>query len=124
MRQSHSKKLYFSLLVSIFFVAMLVGMSEAALAINLSGVQVSNPLGSNTTFFDILKVIVNWLLGLVGVLALLALVIGGARMIVSFGNEDGVRSGKRIITWAVIGLTVVILSYAIIAIVSFDLLGV
>lgn len=76
-----------------------------------------NPLGAST-FVDFLSNLTRWLLGLVGFLAMLALVWGGIRMIISFGNEQGVEKAKEIIKWAVIGLVLVILSYAIIRIVS------
>lgn len=72
-----------------------------------------NPLGSITTISALLIKIINWLLGLVGLLALLALIYGGIKLIISLGNESGVQTAKSIIFWAIAGLTVVIVSYAI-----------
>lgn len=76
----------------------------------------TNPLGENVTVVSFLTRITNWLLGLVGFLALLALVVGGIWMIVAFGNEQRVEKGKEIVKWAVIGLIIVTLSYAVIKI--------
>ncbi len=89
------------------------------------GGGIKNPLssGGSETVTDVLKRIINWMLGLVGFLALIALIIGGAQMIMDFGNEDRVQKAKVTITWAVIGLAVVILSYAIINIVTSNILG-
>lgn len=89
------------------------------------GGGIKNPLGDggSETITDVLKRIINWMLGLVGFLALIALIIGGAQMIMDFGNEDRVQKAKVTITWAVIGLAVVILSYAIINIVTSNILG-
>lgn len=86
---------------------------------------ITNPLGEggSQTITDVLKKVINWMLGLVGFLALIALIIGGARMIMDFGNEEQVKKAKMTITWAVIGLLVVMLSYAIINIVVSDVLG-
>lgn len=85
---------------------------------------ITNPLGESTTSItDVLKKVINWMLGLVGFLALIALIIGGARMIMDFGNEEQVKKAKATILWAVIGLAVVILSYAIINIVTSEILG-
>lgn len=78
----------------------------------------TNPLGEVKTIIPFLSRITTWLLGLVGFLAMLALVVGGIRMITAFGNEQGVEKAKEIIKWAVIGLVVVVLSYAVIRIVS------
>lgn len=86
---------------------------------------IENPLGggANQTITDVLKNVINWMLGLVGIVALIALITGGFRMIVDFGNEEQVKKAKLTILWAVIGLAVVILSYAIINIVVSDILG-
>ena len=90
----------------------------------LGDAGISNPLGkSDQTITDVLTGIIKWMLGLVGFLALIALIIAGGRMIIDFGNEEQVRKAKMTITWAVIGLLVVILSYAIINIVSTQILG-
>lgn len=89
-----------------------------------SGGGITNPLGGkDQTITDILVKVVNWMLGLVGIVALIALITGGARMIMDFGNEEQVHKGKTTILWAVIGLLVVILSYAIINIVTKEILG-
>jgi Type IV secretion system pilin len=90
-----------------------------------SGGGITNPLGGgpDQTITGVLTKIINWMLGLVGILALIALIIGGARMIIDFGNEDQVKKAKATILWAVIGLAVVILSYAIINIVTSEILG-
>lgn len=84
---------------------------------------IKNPLKGVNSITDVLKNVINWLLGLVGFAALIALIIGGFRMIVDFGNEEQVKKAKTTILWAVIGLAVVILSYAIINIVVSDILG-
>ncbi len=85
---------------------------------------ITNPLGSkDQTITDVLVKVINWMLGLVGFIALIALITGGARMIMDFGSEDQVKKGKTTILWAVIGLLVVILSYAIINIVTSEILG-
>ncbi len=88
-----------------------------------SGIQ--NPLGGgqDQTITSVLTGIIKWMLGLVGFLALIALIIGGGRMVLDFGNEEQVHKAKKTILWAVIGLLVVILSYAIVNIVSTEILG-
>lgn len=54
------------------------------------------------------------ILGLVGSLALLMFVYGGATLLFSAGNSDAVSRGKQIIISAVIGLAIVFASAAII----------
>jgi hypothetical protein len=90
-----------------------------------SGSGITNPLGGgqDQTITSVLSGVIKWMLGLVGFLALIALIVGGGRMIIDFGNEDQVRKAKMTITWAVIGLLVVMLSYAIVNIVTNEILG-
>lgn len=55
---------------------------------------------------------------LVGLLAVLAIVVGGYRYVLSRGDEKAASSGKNTIKWAVIGLVLVLLAYALVTIVT------
>jgi hypothetical protein len=57
---------------------------------------------------------INIMLGLAAVLALAAMVWGGIVLITSAGNEKRVESAKKTITWAIIGLIVIGLSFFIV----------
>ena len=67
--------------------------------------------------------IINILLGVVGIIAILFIIIGGFRYITSAGSEEAAESGKKMITNAIIGLVVVILSYVIIRVIMNALQG-
>lgn len=56
----------------------------------------------------------DFVLGIVGSLALLFIVYGGVLFLVSGGNQETVAKGKKAITGAVIGLILVFLSFTII----------
>ncbi len=76
------------------------------------------PFGSATSQTEpviIIAVIIQALLGLVGAGALLMFVLGGFYMIFSAGNEERVTKGKRILVWAVVGMVVILSSYAILS---------
>lgn len=81
-----------------------------------------NPIKSNN-LFDLLDRIIGWLSGFAASLALLAIVVGGIMYVVSFGDENRTRKAKSIIVWAIIGLIVILLAYAVIITVT-DFLGV
>jgi len=71
-----------------------------------------NPLGPidvNTFIGRVIKGV----LGIVGSLALLMIVYGGFTMLTSGGAEAKITKAKGVIVWAVIGLVVIFLSYAI-----------
>lgn len=112
--------------LSIFFVLFFLLIAAASPLYLFAQGGITNPLAGPQGATSIEGVFINitkWLLGIVAILALLALIVGGARMILSFGNESGVASAKKIIWWAVVGLAVVVASYAIIALVISDILG-
>ena len=89
-------------------------------SINCVRDEIATPGGLvvNQTETSLLKTIVNWLLSIVAVLALLALIVGGVMYIISFGSEEGTKRAKRIIIYAIIGLLVVFLSFAMLAMVQ------
>ena len=56
-------------------------------------------------------------MGIVGLIAVAFIIIGGFRYITSAGNEEAAEGGKKMITDAIIGLVVIILSYTIITVI-------
>ncbi len=74
-----------------------------------------NPLGSSTNKFPVLiNNAIKGILGLSGAVALVMIVIGGITWMTSAGNSDRVRRGKDTLLWAILGLLIIFLSYAII----------
>jgi len=67
--------------------------------------------------------IANFILGIVGSLALLFFIYGGVMMLISAGSSDRVNKGKTILKNAIIGLVIVFASWLIIKFV-YQLLGI
>lgn len=61
----------------------------------------------------IIATVIQALLGVVGAGALLVFIWGGFHMIFSGGNEENIKKGRTILIWAVIGLMIVLSSYAV-----------
>lgn len=66
-------------------------------------------------------VIANDLIYLVGAIAVIMLIIGGLRYVISQGSKEGVEQAKNTILYSVIGIVVAILAYAIVNFVSSSL---
>lgn len=66
-----------------------------------------------TNPIDITINIVNWSLGILGLVAVVFVLIGGFRWMTSGGNEQSVESAKKILIAALIGLLIVMASYGI-----------
>jgi hypothetical protein len=74
----------------------------------------------NYTLNDLMKIaltISQFILGIVGSLALLAFVAGGLMWLLSAGNPEWVTRGKQAIIGAVVGLAIVFTSFMIIQLV-------
>ena len=67
-----------------------------------------------TKVTDIFAFVTNLILYASGSVAVLLLIIGGVRYIMSFSNQEQMDAAKKTIKFALIGLIVVILAYAIV----------
>jgi hypothetical protein len=69
---------------------------------------------STTELTDFIKTIVNVMLFILGAIAVLMIIIGGIRYTTSNGDANSTKGAKDTILYAVIGLIVAILAYAIV----------
>ena len=58
--------------------------------------------------------VVNSILYVAGIIAVVMLIFGGIRFMVSRGDKDKVQKAKNTVIYAIIGLVLVIFSYAIV----------
>jgi hypothetical protein len=78
--------------------------------------------GGNTCLFGqddkgkpcVFNVVINFALYFIGALSVLMLIIGGIRYTMSGGNDKSVTAAKNTILYAIIGLVIAVLAYAII----------
>ncbi|PIT93915.1 hypothetical protein COU00_01790 [Candidatus Falkowbacteria bacterium CG10_big_fil_rev_8_21_14_0_10_43_11] len=80
------------------------------------GMQLCRQCGTCTLndFVQLGVNVANWILGVVGSLALLFFIYGGLTMIISSGKSESVQKAKTILTNAIIGLIIVFTSWVII----------
>lgn len=69
-------------------------------------------------FDDLIIRVIQIALYFAGAIALVFLIIGGFQYIASRGNEEAMEKAKKTITGAVMGIVIIIMSYAIVAIVN------
>lgn len=80
-----------------------------------SGVTAAGGSTSSTTSLSsILKTITNVLLFVVGAVAVIMIIVGGLRYVTSQGDQGNLQSAKNTILYAVVGLIVAIMAYAIV----------
>lgn len=96
-------------------VAVLIGL--APLVARAQGGLIGVPPPAGTAQGDLATVIlrlINYVLAIVGVIALAYLVYGGFMYITSAGEEDKVDSAKRILTNAIVGIIVIGIAAALV----------
>jgi hypothetical protein len=72
--------------------------------------QQSDLFGDDGVF----KIITNVLLFIIGAISVIMLIIGGIRYVVSGGDSAAVTSAKNTILYAIVGIVVAILAYALV----------
>jgi hypothetical protein len=80
-----------------------------------AGAACAKPASGATELFGeggIFITITNILLFIIGAIAVVMLIIGGIRYVVSSGDQNAVTSAKNTILYAIIGIVVAFLAYA------------
>lgn len=70
--------------------------------------------GSGGNLQDGIQTVINLLLFLIGIISVIAIIIGGIRYTTSNGDAGQTKAAKDTIMYAVIGLIVAIMAYAIV----------
>lgn len=78
------------------------------------GAQSAAPSGAPTDLDVQVQNITNTMLLVIGIVAVIMLIVGGFRYVLSNGNEKAISGAKDTILYAIIGIVVALLSYAIV----------
>lgn len=75
---------------------------------------VSSATGGQGNARQLVLTIVNFFLTFLGLLAVVMIIYGGFLYVSAGGKEDKIETGKKIIMYAVIGIIIILLSFAIV----------
>jgi len=104
--------------VSAIVLTFVVALAPVALAQFTTPSAGGTGLPNDTSVSGFILKIINIALAVAGLIAVLFLIIGGFRYITSAGNEETAEQAKKIITNAIIGIVVIILSFVIVRVIS------
>ena len=113
-----SFKTFFTGVSTAITFAALKASTSFALSGVRSGVDAAHGEGQPTDLFGdgaIFSTIVDLMLFLIGAIAVVMIIFGGFRYVVSGGDSSAVTSAKNTILYAIIGVIVALLAYAIIS---------
>ena len=99
-------------LVFAMIISFITKTEEASAQI---GITIKNPI-STSDFAKIVENTLLWLLSVAGVITIFMLVVGGIMYMTAGGDEQKVATAKKVITWTIIGLGLILISYSIIAV--------
>ena len=75
-------------------------------------------LSSQKDIFGLANVVIKIMLSLAFVIAVIYVIIGGYQLITSSGNEEQATQGRRTVTYALVGIVVIIMAYALVSVVT------
>ncbi len=79
-----------------------------------TGGSANNWVSGALTIHDIAVNVLNLLLSVVGIIAIIALVIGGGMYLTAYGDEKRIDAGKKTITYAILGIIVTLAALVIV----------
>jgi hypothetical protein len=91
-------------------------------AVAFADTSLGSPASKVTDLGSLFQIVFNFLIGIVGALAIIFLIIGGIRYILAHGDEKATKSAKDQITAALVGLVIALLAVVIVIIVG-NILG-
>ena len=108
------------LTIGLSFIAGLFMYTPADAAINVFKEEACNGDTSicrsadSDTLFNTIKSVINIMIYVTGVIAVIMIILGGIKYTVSSGDSSAITSAKNTIMYAVIGVVVAILAFAIV----------
>ncbi len=69
---------------------------------------------TNRPVSEIITRVIDWLLGIAAGLTILFLIIGGIYYVTAAGDDKQMTTAKTIITYAIVGLLFIVISYSIV----------
>ena len=106
--------LIFAALTLTVAVAPLVGAADTPIE---AGAESAKGQGQSTDLFGqtgVFQTITNVLLFILGAISVIMIIIGGIRYVLSGGNSTAVTAAKNTILYAIVGVIVALLAYAIV----------
>lgn len=115
-----SKLKKFKALVFLFIIQLAAAPTVFGASINTTGLDTQDKalvtpsgLAGNYSLANIISVLIQTVLGFLGIIFLALTIMAGFKWMTSNGNEDTIKKAKSSLMNAIIGLVIVIAAYAI-----------
>ncbi|MDP4127592.1 MAG: pilin [Bacillota bacterium] len=92
-------------------------LPASVLAYSAPSVGIIDP-GTKTDVPKIINDVIGWVLLLTGSITVLFIVYGGFKYVTSAGNKEQAESAKKTLTYAIIGLVIIVLAKIVVSLVT------
>jgi hypothetical protein len=108
--------LVFALMVgALTVVSLLPGVANAALlSAGDNPSEVSAATGGEGSLRQLVLTMVNYFLTFLGIVAVIMIIYGGITYVTAAGQDEAVGNAKKIIMYALVGIIIILLSFAIV----------
>jgi hypothetical protein len=76
--------------------------------------EIAIATANEDSLIDLTRTLLNYFLGFLGILSLAIVIYGGFMYVTAGVNDSGAETGKKVLTYAAIGIIVILLSFVIV----------
>lgn len=76
--------------------------------------RLAEATGGQGSFRSLILTFLNFFLGFLGLLAVIMVIYGGILYVSAAGNQENIDKGKKIIMYALVGIVIILLSFALV----------
>ncbi len=113
--KSQIKKIAYPVMLAFTFFGYYINTASAT--------ALTNPIPSVTDLRDLINNLLNWMMGFIGVIAVVYLMYAGFKYVTAGGDSKKAQEAKEGITQAIIGIAIAVIGYLLVSLV-FTVLGV
>ncbi len=77
--------------------------------------RLSEATGGEGSFRNLILTFLNFFLGFLGLLAVVMVIYGGILYVTGAGEQDKLDKGKKIIMYAIVGIVIILLAFALVS---------
>ncbi|MBD3328222.1 hypothetical protein GF340_02850 [Candidatus Peregrinibacteria bacterium] len=76
--------------------------------------RIADATGGQGSLRDLVLTFLNFFLGFLGIIAVIMIIYGGILYVTAAGNQESIDKGKKIILYSIIGIVIILLSFALV----------
>ncbi len=112
-----------ALLLSITVISVLAFASGVSAGTFSDTIKPDNGIIFKTTTAALINPILLWVFGIIGIICVVMIVYAGIKITTSGEKEDQRRKAIQTLTWALIGLVIVLIAYSLVNIIGTGITG-